>query len=328
MVYRCFFLNFVLHYHIGLICGRMSNNVLYMENIKSFCTQIINSKNFEWFITAIIIINSLLIGVQATHTSSNIDFIQTIILYIFTFEIIARYIAAENSKSFFQSGWNNFDLILVLIGWIPASLGSGSTMMALRVLRVFRVLRLLRAAEELKLIVSVLVKSLKSMFYNGLLFLIFIYLYAVAGVSLFRLPDPQQLSPTELQKYEQLMTEAPHSPVNSPDPFGTIGEAFFTLFRALTGEDWTDLRYNLVTASNLGVIDVNPSVITVFLVSWFCIAAFLLLNLVTGAVINNYQNSLAEVEERKKLKMKATESSPVPTGEPVAAEIEVEGSGN
>ena len=299
-----------------------------MENIKSFCTQIINSKNFEWFITAIIIINSLLIGVQATHTSSNIDFIQTIILYIFTFEIIARYIAAENSKSFFQSGWNNFDLILVLIGWIPASLGSGSTMMALRVLRVFRVLRLLRAAEELKLIVSVLVKSLKSMFYNGLLFLIFIYLYAVAGVSLFRLPDPQQLSPTELQKYEQLMTEAPHSPVNSPDPFGTIGEAFFTLFRALTGEDWTDLRYNLVTASNLGVIDVNPSVITVFLVSWFCIAAFLLLNLVTGAVINNYQNSLAEVEERKKLKMKATESSPVPTGEPVAAEIEVEGSGN
>ncbi|MBD5182771.1 MAG: ion transporter [Bacteroidales bacterium] len=299
-----------------------------MENIKSFCTQIINSKNFEWFITAIIIINSLLIGVQATHTSSNIDFIQTIILYIFTFEIIARYIAAENSKAFFQSGWNNFDLILVLIGWIPASLGSGSTMMALRVLRVFRVLRLLRAAEELKLIVSVLVKSLKSMFYNGLLFLIFIYLYAVAGVSLFRLPDPQQLSPTELQKYEQLMTEAPHSPVNSPDPFGTIGEAFFTLFRALTGEDWTDLRYNLVTASNLGVIDVNPSVITVFLVSWFCIAAFLLLNLVTGAVINNYQNSLAEVEERKKLKMKATESSPVPTGEPVAAEIEVEGSGN
>ena len=306
----------------------MSNNVLYMENIKSFCTQIINSKNFEWFITAIIIINSLLIGVQATHTSSNIDFIQTIILYIFTFEIIARYIAAENSKSFFQSGWNNFDLILVLIGWIPASLGSGSTMMALRVLRVFRVLRLLRAAEELKLIVSVLVKSLKSMFYNGLLFLIFIYLYAVAGVSLFRLPDPQQLSPTALQKYEQLMTEAPHSPVNSPDPFGTIGEAFFTLFRALTGEDWTDLRYNLVTASNLGVIDVNPSVITVFLVSWFCIAAFLLLNLVTGAVINNYQNSLAEVEERKKLKMKATESSPAPTGEPVAAEIEVEGSGN
>ena len=306
----------------------MSNNVLYMENIKSFCTQIINSKNFEWFITAIIIINSLLIGVQATHTSSNIDFIQTIILYIFTFEIIARYIAAENSKAFFQSGWNNFDLILVLIGWIPASLGSGSTMMALRVLRVFRVLRLLRAAEELKLIVSVLVKSLKSMFYNGLLFLIFIYLYAVAGVSLFRLPDPQQLSPTELQKYEQLMTEAPHSPVNSPDPFGTIGEAFFTLFRALTGEDWTDLRYNLITASNLGVIDVNPSVITVFLVSWFCIAAFLLLNLVTGAVINNYQNSLAEVEERKKLKMKATESTPAPTGEPVAAEIEVEGSGN
>lgn len=271
-----------------------------MENIKSFCTSLAGNRYFELFITIVIIVNSLLIGVQTTHNNPDIDFIQNIILYVFTFEIIVRYIAAGSARTFFQGGWNNFDLILVLIGWIPSSLGSGSTMMALRVLRVFRVLRLLRAADELKLIVSVLVKSLKSMFYNGLLFVIFIYLYAVAGVSLFKLPDPNQLSGTELQHYEMLMSDAPNSPSNSPDPFGSISEAFFTLFRALTGEDWTDLRYNLITASEYGVIHVHPSVITVFMVSWFCIAAFLLLNLVTGAVINNYQNSLDEAEAKRK----------------------------
>lgn len=294
-----------------------------MENLKSVCAKIATNKSFEWFITAVIIINSVLIGVQTTHDNTHIQFIQEIILYIFTFEILVRMIAADSLKDFFKGGWNNFDFIVVLIGWIPASMGSGSTMMALRVLRVFRVLRLLRAAEELKLIVSVLVKSLKSMFYNALLFIIFIYLYAVAGVSLFRLPDPGQLTGERLHQYEMLLADAPNSPSNSPDPFGTIGEAFFTLFRALTGEDWTDLRYNLITASDYGVIDVNPTVITVFLVSWFCIAAFLLLNLVTGAVINNYQNSIDEAEARRKAIAAAKNKKKSPDEDPDLVPAEV-----
>lgn len=100
-------------------------------------------------------------------------------------------------------------------------------------------------------------------------------------------------------KIEALQAIAPHTPANSPDPFGNISEGIFTLFRALTGEDWTDLRYNLITASDLEVIDVHPTVITCYFVSWFCIAVFLLLNLVTGAVINNYQVAMAELGERK-----------------------------
>lgn len=177
--------------------------------------------------------------------------------------------------------------------------------MALRVLRVFRVLRLLRTASEIKLIISVLIKSMRSLLYNGILFIIFMYLFAVAGVSLFKLPDPDTLKGEELERYEQLMNKAPHCPTNSPDPYGSIGEGFFTLFRALTGEDWTDLRYNLVTAAEYKIIPVNPSLVTIFHVTWFCIAAFLLLNLVTGAVINNYQVSIEEAERNKK-KQQAT----------------------
>ena len=144
---------------------------------------------------------------------------------------------------------------------------------------------------------------MKSIVYNAILFLIFVYPFAVAGVSMFKLPDPQYLSGEEKVKYEQLVSEAPHAPSNSPDPYGDIPEAFFTLFRALTGEDWTDLRYNLVTASQLGLIHVSPSVITGYHVLRFCLAALLLLNLVTGAVIDNYQLSIDE-EEKKRHKRK------------------------
>ena len=272
-----------------------------MSKIKKIASLIAYNKGFELFITGIIILNSVLIGVETYTDNLTVKMIQQGILYIFTFEILMRFIAAKSIKEFFCDGWNVFDLTLVLIGYIPETLfASASMMTALRVLRVFRILRLLRASKEIKLIVTVLVKSMTSMFYNLILFLIFVYLYAIAGVSMFRLPAPSTLEGEKLAKYEKLMEVAPNAPSNSPDPFGDLGEAIFTLFRELTGEDWTDLRYNHITASEYGLIHVNSTVITTYHVSWFCLAAFLLLNLVTGAVINNYQIAIDEEDEKKK----------------------------
>ena len=272
-----------------------------MSKIREIASSIAHNNRFELFITGIILLNSVLIGVETYTDNLTVKMIQYGILYIFTFEILMRFIAAKSIKEFFCDGWNVFDLTLVLIGYIPETLfASASMMTALRVLRVFRILRLLRAAKEIKLIVTVLVKSMTSMFYNLILFLIFVYLYAIAGVSMFRLPDPTTLEGEQLAKYEKLMEVAPHAPTNSPDPFGDLGEAIFTLFRELTGEDWTDLRYNHITASEYGLINANSTVITTYHVSWFCLAAFLLLNLVTGAVINNYQIAIDEEDEKKK----------------------------
>ena len=272
-----------------------------MSKIKKIASLIAYNKGFELFITGIIILNSVLIGVETYTDNLTVKMIQQGILYIFTFEILMRFIAARSIKEFFCDGWNVFDLTLVLIGYIPETLfASASMMTALRVLRVFRILRLLRTSKEIKLIVTVLVKSMTSMFYNLILFLIFVYLYAIAGVSMFRLPDPTTLEGEQLATYEKFMEVAPNAPSNSPDPFGDLGEAIFTLFRELTGEDWTDLRYNHITASEYGLIHVNSTVITTYHVSWFCLAAFLLLNLVTGAVINNYQIAIDEEDAKEK----------------------------
>ena len=270
--------------------------------------KITENRLFELTITGVIIVNSILIGVETYTSNETILLIQTIILGVFTVEIALRFIASDSIVHFFKDGWNVFDLSLVLIGYIPESLASNaSAMMALRVLRVFRVLRLLRSAKEIKLIVSVLIKSMSAMFYNLVLFLIFVYLYAIAGVSMFRLPNPDSLSAEEKINYEKYIEVAPNAPTNSPDPFGTLGEAIFTLFRELTGEDWTDLRYNHISACEYGVLKINPTIVTVYHVSWFCLAAFLLLNLVTGAIINNYQIAIEEQEKRKKEKITKNE---------------------
>lgn len=271
-----------------------------MRTLQQLCKRITTNKVFELTIIAIILINALLIGAETYAYNATIAYIQRIILGIFTIEIILRFVARESLKEFFTNGWNLFDLTLVLIGYIPENVfADAQMMMAIRVLRVFRVLRLLRASKEIKLIVSVLLRSMFSMFANIVLFLIFIYLFAIIGVNLFKLPNPENLSGDDKLHYEELMHVAPNSPSNSPDPFGTLHEAMFTLFRELTGEDWTDIRYNHITAYQYGIIKTNPVIITGFHVCWFILSAFLLLNLVTGAIINNYQIVKDEQDHKK-----------------------------
>lgn len=270
------------------------------KQLKSFCRSLTENKIFELTIAAIIIVNSILIGVETAVSSEAITVVQKIILGIFTFEILARFIAADSTKEFFASGWNLFDLTLVVIGYIPTSIITNpSALMALRVIRVFRVLRLLRVSQEIKLIISVLLRSLVSMFYNIILFVIFIYLFAIIGVGLFRMPNVESASEQVKANYEEYCQTASNVPQCAPDPFANVGEAMFTLFRELTGDAWADVRYNSMQAYELGLINTSPMIINLFHITWVVLSAFLLLNVVTGAIINNYQEVLDDKHKNK-----------------------------
>jgi voltage-gated sodium channel len=44
---------------------------------------------------------------------------------------------------------------------------------------------------------------------------------------------------------------------------------------------------------------VSPTFVTAFHVLWFILSAFLLLNLVVGAIVNNYQLAIEEADKGK-----------------------------
>lgn len=270
------------------------------NNTTAFIKNLISQKAFEWFIAGIIIVNSALIGVETYVSTPLIQLVQLLALGIFTIEIIMRWIARENVKSFFSDGWNVFDLSIVLISYIPEALFAGTSIAtAIRVLRVFRIFRLLRAFPELKIMTSVLIRSLSTLFYNGLFFFILMYLFAIIGITLFKLPTPETADAATQSALTEYLIKVPNAPGISPDPYGSLGETMFTLFRILTGEDWTDLRYNLVQASQMKVIDTPETIITLYHVTWFVVATFLLLNVLVGAILNNYQIVMAEIREKK-----------------------------
>jgi len=260
------------------------------ENIKS----IVHSLVFERFITIVILLNSILVGLETTYQNDLIKIVQISCLIIFVVEILMRFISRRTTKSFFKDGWNIFDLLIILISLIPEDIsGDSGLVSAFRVLRIFRVLRLLRASQEIRLIVSVLIKSVKSLWYNAMVYVIFCYLFTLIGVILFKLPPDI----TEEQKFK---LEQVTSLGDNIDPFGSIGEGFLTLFSITLGYEWWQTRNTLEKSSELKLIDSSHSTISSYLFIWYGFAVFLLLNLVVGAVINNYQVILEEIKDKDK----------------------------
>ena len=238
---------------------------LYHDRKNGFMTlkQFVNHPVFSWFILGVILFNSALIGIGTYVEYPIMHILEKICVWIFLVEIVLKFIVRDSTKAFVSDAWNIFDVIIVASAFIP-NVSSMATI--LRILRVFRIFRLVKGVSEMRLIVNVLIKSTRSMTYISMLMFICFYVYAIIAVELFG------------------ETQAAYS---------TLHESFFSLFRSLTAEDWTDLRYEGVEKSDYWLV-------TLFHVSWIILRPFLLINLVVGAVINNY-NEVQEIEKHEEL---------------------------
>merc|ERR1719456_2118610 len=90
---------------------------------------------------------------------------------------------------YFFNAWNLMDFVLVwmsvLDNWVLLALGfegglkAFSSMRALRMLRLVRLVRLLRMFKELALLCMGLLESFKTLFWVGLLMLVWVYVFAL-----------------------------------------------------------------------------------------------------------------------------------------------------
>ena len=230
--------------------------------------QLVESKKFSYFIISVILVNAVLIGIELTFINPLIYYVQKACLVIFVVEIFLRWFGRRSTDSYIKDWWNWFDIIIVLISLLPqGNPNDVGIYTAFRVIRVFRVLRLFKVFPSMGRMALVLVKSLSALTQAIFFLLIFMYLYALVGVIAFK----EKVSIFTLNG-------------GKIDPFGNIGEALFSLFRVTTGEDWTDLRYDMME------VGISHSFINFYFVSWMVLSAFLLLNIIIGAIVNNYEN--------------------------------------
>ena len=223
----------------------------FVYQAQSRLKKIDSSPIFQWSVITVIVISALLIGAK-THdlpeqVVSLLGFLDSAITVFFVIEITIRFIACKDKKSFFKSGWNVFDTIIVIGSLIPTG---GSGVLLARLLRVFRVLRLVSMVPELRLLINALIKAIPRMGYIALLMFVIFYIYAAIGSILFH------------QINEVL--------------WGDVSISMLTLFRVATFEDWTDVMYETMA--------VHP-ISWIYYLTFIFLTAFIFLNMMVGTIL-------------------------------------------
>ena len=106
----------------------------------------IESPHATAVITLLIVANAIALGLETDRGimaayGGWLNGLDQLILLVFTAELAIKLFAYR--LSFFRSGWNVFDFVIVAIAWIPAA-GPLTILRALRVLRVMRLLSMIQ----------------------------------------------------------------------------------------------------------------------------------------------------------------------------------------
>ncbi len=215
---------------------------------------ILADRRTEWFITGLIILNAITLGLETSDRAMAAfgDVLLTldrIILTVFVIEIAARLVV--HRLSFFKDPWSIFDFTVVAIALMP----SQGALSVLRALRILRVLRLITVVPSLRRVVGALIGALPGMgsiiFLMGLLF----YVFSVMATKLFG--------------------------DSFPEWFGSIPASAYSLFQIMTLESWS-----------MGIVRPVMEVYTyawLFFVPFILSTTFVILNLFIGIVVSAMQ---------------------------------------
>lgn len=224
-----------------------------LDKIQSGFISIRHNRAFEFFVIVVIIISALEIGAK-TYDLPPIgiaitQYMDVFITVFFLCEISIRFIAEENKKHFFKSGWNIFDTLVVVISLIP--IDESEMALLARLIRIFRVLRMISIIPELRVLINSLLIALPRLGYVVLLMFIIFYIYAAVGSYLF-------------------------ADIND-DLWADIAISMLTLFRVMTFEDWTDIQYETMKTYPFSWI---------YYLTFIFFTAFAFLNMVIGIVVS------------------------------------------
>lgn len=216
--------------------------------------QLLTSRRWEQVIITIIVINSIILGLEtdqgivATY-GPILHALDAVILTIFVVELALRIYAF--GPKFFRDPWSLFDFTVVAIALIPAS----GPFQVLRALRILRVLRLVSTMPALRRVVGGLIGALPGMSSILVLMAMLFYVASVMATNLFG-----------------------HS---FPEWFGSLPASLYSLFQVMTLESWS---MGIVRP----VMEVYPQA-WAFFVPFILLSTYAVLNLFIGVIVSAMQ---------------------------------------
>ena len=230
--------------------------------------RLVDSNAFNNTIIAVIVANAVVLGLQTypgivDRYGWTLDVLNGVFLAVFVVELglrIASY--GRRPQDFFRNGWNIFDFVVIGAAFVP---GVRESSTLLRLARLARVVRIVRLLPDIRVLFVGVLRSLPPLVSIALLTTVILFVYGMIGWLLFS---------------EEL-----------PEEWGNIGEAMLTMFILLTLE-------NFPAYMERGM-EVHPWS-WIFFVSFVLVAAFIVLNVLIGIVLNSLEEA-RELERRRAL---------------------------
>ncbi len=233
-----------------------------------FCARVADSSPFNLFIFAVIMANALVLGAETYPAVERdagplLSALNDVFLGIFVVELVIRLISfGSRPQDFFRSGWNIFDLLVVVASLAP---GLRENALLLRLARLARILRVVRLLPDLRVLTIAIGRSIPGVMSLTVLAVLILFIYGMVGWTIF----------------------ADHA----PEQYGTIGEAMLTLFVTLTLENLPD---QLALGRELSDWTI------LYFISYALVAAFLIFNILIGVVINSLEEARAIEHARER----------------------------
>ena len=225
----------------------MLEKYFFMTRLQTF----IEDKRFQWIIIGVIVLNSIILGLDTVEYLNNnfnvlINIIDDFCLYFFAIEMLLKVLVYR--LSFFKNIWNIIDLMIVSMALVPGD----SRLAILRAFRIFRIMRLMTVFPAMRCIVSAMISSIPGATSVVSLLVIVFYITSVMVTNLFG----EQFS----------------------EFFGTLGRSFYSLFQIMTLESWS---MGIVRP----VMEFYPYAWLIF-IPFIVATSFIVLNLFIGVLVD------------------------------------------
>ncbi|KAM9791174.1 voltage-dependent R-type calcium channel subunit alpha-1E isoform 2-T2 [Syngnathus typhle] len=282
--------------------------------IRRICHYIVNIRYFEMSILLVIVASSIALAAEDPVCASSernkvLRYFDYVFTGVFTFEMVIKMINQGlilHDGSYFRDMWNILDFIVVVGALIAFALTNNKgrdikTIKSLRVLRVLRPLKTIKRLPKLKAVFDCVVTSLKNVFNILIVYQLFMFIFAVIAVQLFKgkffyCTDSSMNTEKECQGYYIDYTRDKKEVKRREWKrhefhYDNVCWALLTLFTVSTGEGWPQVLQHStdVTEESMGPSRGNRMEMSVFYVVYFVVFPFFFVNIFVALIIITFQ---------------------------------------
>eukprot|EP01065_Artemidia_motanka_P041527 TRINITY_DN5402_c0_g1_i1.p1 TRINITY_DN5402_c0_g1~~TRINITY_DN5402_c0_g1_i1.p1 ORF type:complete len:1627 (+),score=405.07 TRINITY_DN5402_c0_g1_i1:1530-6410(+) len=309
----------------GLILRERNHALLLLPHhlaLRRYLVKLVEHPWFEGVVIALIVLSTVALALEDPLSAPDrplpraLALIDLLLLVAFGAEALMKIVAygfiCHRDSYLRRDSWNRLDFGIVVIGVISevsARMSSGSTasedIEALRIMRTLRPLRFVNKFAGLKLVVDVLVGSIKQLtnvvVFTGMIMMIF----GIMGVQFFAGKfyscSNKQWGDVSREQGVSSKGECAFRWETYPSNFDNLLEAVQSLFEMATLEGWVAVMHLGMDAVNKDRAPVknNQPWMSLYFIVFMVVGSFFLVNLFVGVLIGFYEKSREASEPRR-----------------------------